>query len=390
MDVKLPRPGFQGTIGILGSGQLGKMLLPIAHRWSIQVATMDPSPKAPAAALAHRFVVGDLTDQEAVLEFGRSVDLLTYEIESVDTDALQILASEGRVVRPAPRILKIIQDKRHQKSFFERNGLPTLPFELVENGQHLAAQSPTLPAVFKLGRGGYDGRGVWIVRRPEQLAALPALPGILEPLLEGMTEISVIVARSSRGQVVAYPPTEMAFHPTANLVEMLIAPARISPEVAKRCHDVAIAVVNALEVVGLLAVEMFVDSSGEVYINECSPRPHNSGHHTIEASPCSQYEQMLRAILDLPLGAVSPARPAAMVNLLGEEGVSGPAIYPGVEAAMALHGVSVHLYGKAETRPFRKMGHVTAVADTVEEAAGLARQARSLIRVTTAQAMEGK
>jgi 5-(carboxyamino)imidazole ribonucleotide synthase len=359
------------------------MLLPIAHRWSLRVASMDASPQAPAAALAHRFVVGDRNSEDDVLAFGRSVDLLTYEIEAVNVDALQALADEGRMVRPAPRILRIIQDKRTQKTFFQENNLPTLPFSLVDDASTLAEHPPTLPAVFKLGRGGYDGRGVWILRRPEQLLQLPAQPGLLEPLMEGMTEISIIVARSAAGEVVTYPATEMLFHPTANLVEMLLSPARISAAAAERCRAVAVDAAEKLGVVGLLAVEMFLDAEENVTINECSPRPHNSGHHTIEATPCSQYEQMLRAILDLPLGAVSPARPAAMANLLGEEGATGPAIYPGVEQALALPGVSVHLYGKSQTRPFRKMGHVTATADTLEQAVALARQARASIRVTT-------
>jgi 5-(carboxyamino)imidazole ribonucleotide synthase len=385
VSVMMPRPGFVGTVGILGSGQLGKMLLPIAHRWSLQVATMDPSPHAPAAALSHRFVVGDLNDRQAVLDFGRSVDLLTYEIESVDVEALQILADEGRIVRPAPSILRVIQDKRRQKQFFVDQGLPTLPFTLIDDASTLAHAEPppTLPMVFKLGQGGYDGRGVWLIREAAQLEALPAAGGIIEPLLSGMTEISVIVARSSSGEVVTYPATEMVFHPTANLVETLLSPARLPRKIAARCREVALSAAEALGLVGLLAVEMFVDGDGKVFINECSPRPHNSGHHTIEANPCSQYEQMLRAILDLPLGAVSPVRPAAMVNLLGEEGARGPAVYPGVERAFALPGVSVHLYGKTETRPFRKMGHVTAVADSVEQARALAMQARGLIRVTT-------
>ena len=383
MSVKMPRPGFQGTIGILGSGQLGKMLLPIAHRWALDVATMDPSPTAPARALAQRFVVGDFADRDTVLAFGRSVDLLTYEIESVNVEALQILADEGHIVRPAPGILAIIQDKRNQKQFFVDSGLPTLPFTLVDSGAALRDSPPELPFVFKLGRGGYDGRGVWLVREPAQLAGLPDAEGLVEPLLQGMTEISVIVARASSGEVVTYPTTEMVFHPTANLVETLISPARLAPAVEARCREVAVAAAEALGLVGLMAVELFVDRAGEVAINECSPRPHNSGHHTIEASPCSQYEQMLRAILDLPLGAVEPARPAAMVNLLGEEGVTGPARYPGIERALELPGVSVHLYGKTETRPFRKMGHVTAVAATVEEARALALQARDCIRVTT-------
>ena len=383
MAVKMPRPGFQGTIGILGSGQLGKMLLPIAHRWALDVATMDPSPTAPARALAQRFVVGDFSDRDAVLAFGRSVDLLTYEIESVSVEALQMLADEGLIVRPAPRLLGIIQDKRNQKQFFADNDLPTLPFTLVDSGAGLQSAPPELPFVFKLGRGGYDGRGVWLVREESQLAGLPDAPGLVEPLLGGMTEISVIVARSASGEVVAYPATEMLFHPTANLVETLVSPASLSAADEARCRTVAIAAAEALGLVGLMAVEMFVDGEGTVSINECSPRPHNSGHHTIEASPCSQYEQMLRAILDLPLGAVEPARPAAMVNLLGEEGALGPARYPGVDEALKLPGVSVHLYGKTETRPFRKMGHVTAVAETVEQARALALRARDCIRVTT-------
>ena len=383
MAVTMPRPGFQGTLGVLGSGQLGKMLLPIAHRWPIKTFTMDASAEAPAAVLAHRFFPGDITDREQVLAFGRQVDLLTYEIEKVNVEALQILADEGVIVRPAPQILRTIQDKRTQKQFFADNNLPTLPFTLVDDGRTLKDDPPALPFVFKLGRGGYDGRGVWLVRTPEQLDALPPSPGLTEPLLSDMIEISVIVARSDGGAVQTYPATEMVFHPTANLVETLIAPARISDALAERCRAVAVAVAEALGLVGLLAVEMFASPEGEVFINECSPRPHNSGHHTIEASPCSQYEQMLRAILDLPLGAVEPARPAAMVNLLGEEGARGPAVYPGVADAMALPGVSVHLYGKAETRPFRKMGHITAVAETTEQARALALQARDRVRVTT-------
>lgn len=347
-------------IGVLGGGQLGRMLIQSAVDFNISLSVLDPDPHAPCAGISD-FHCGSITDYDTVMAFGRTCDLLTIEIENVNTDALKSLERAGKQVYPQPDIIALIQDKRTQKQFFRDHGIPTADFVLTEDREEVMAHADFLPAVHKLGRAGYDGRGVQVLRTHDDLHKSFDAPGVLEKLVDFTREISVIVARSRDGGMVSYPAVEMAFHAEQNLVEYLFSPAQLSADLQKKADSVARKVASELGIVGLLAVEMFVTNDGEVLVNEIAPRPHNSGHHTIEANVTSQYEQLLRMILNLPAGDTSVVSPSAMVNLLGEPGHSGPARYVGFEEVLALPGAHIHLYGKRLTKPFRKMGHVTIV-----------------------------
>lgn len=352
-------------IGVLGGGQLGRMLIQKGIDWNIDFAVLDPDHNAPCKQLAS-FTHGRLTDYETVLDFGATCDIVTIEIENVNTAALKKLEQQGKKVFPQPQIIELIQDKRIQKQFYKDRKIPTSEFVLVENREDAKKHKDFLPAVNKLGKEGYDGRGVQLIRTSDDLEKAFDAPGLLEKYVSFQKEISVIVARNEKGEIVSYPPVEMVFHPEANLVEYLFSPAQISNEIAEQADTIARRVIMDLNMVGLLAVEMFVTKTGEVLVNEVAPRPHNSGHQTIEANVTSQYEQHLRSILNLPLGDTSMILPSAMVNLLGEDGYSGPAKYEGIEEVLKVPGIYVHLYGKAATKPFRKMGHVTIVDADME------------------------
>lgn len=348
------------TVGVLGGGQLGRMLIQSGVDFNINFSILDPDATAPCHHLAP-FTHGKLTDYETVLRFGESCDVITIEIENVNTQALKELQQKGKKVYPQPELIELIQDKRVQKQFYQQHQIPTADFILTQNRDEVIAQKSFLPAVNKLGREGYDGRGVQILRTEKDLAKAFDAPGLLEKLIDFEKEISVIVARNERGEIKTFPVVEMVFHPTANLVEYLFAPAQISDTIKEKAEQVATKVITKLGLVGLLAVEMFVTRDGNVLVNEVAPRPHNSGHQTIEANVTSQYEQHLRAILNMPLGDTTLLQPSAMVNLLGEDGFSGAAVYEGLEDVLKVSGVHVHLYGKKITKPFRKMGHVTIV-----------------------------
>ncbi|HQQ98274.1 MAG TPA: 5-(carboxyamino)imidazole ribonucleotide synthase [Cyclobacteriaceae bacterium] len=345
-------------IGMLGGGQLGRMLIQHGLNWNLPVSVLDPDPQAPCSQLAP-FTTGKLTDYETVMRFGASCDLITVEIENVNTQALVALEKLGKHVFPQPHLLELIQDKSRQKQFYKDHRIPTADFVLTRNRAEVSQYRDWLPAVHKLSREGYDGRGVQIIRTAQDLSRAFDAPGVLEKLIPFEKEISVIVARNHRGEIASFPAVEMVFHPEANLVEYLFAPAAISVAMATEADELARRVIDTLELVGLLAIEMFVTREGEVLVNEVAPRPHNSGHHTIEANRTSQYEQHWRAILNMSLGETKATSAAAMVNLLGEDGYSGLARFEGLEEVLAMPGVYVHLYGKAVTKPFRKMGHVT-------------------------------
>lgn len=336
------------------------MLIQSGIDYNIPFAVLDPDPDAPCSRLAE-FTHGKLTDYDTVINFGENCDILTIEIENVNVAALKELARRGKKVFPQPEVIELIQDKRVQKKFYQENGIPTAEFVLTENAQDVRSHLSFLPAVNKLGREGYDGRGVQVLRTPEDLSKAFDAPGLLERLIDFEKELAVIVARSASGEIKTFPVVEMVFHPVQNLVEYLFSPADVSIEIASRAEGIARKIIERLDMVGLLAVEMFVTRTGEVLVNEIAPRPHNSGHQTIEGNVTSQYEQHLRAILGLPLGNTDTVQPAAMVNLLGEPGFEGPASYQGFHEVVARPGVHVHLYGKRITKPFRKMGHVTIV-----------------------------
>jgi len=333
--------------------------------FNLNFAVLDPDAQAPCASLAE-FHHGKLTDYETVLSFGQSCDVITIEIENVNTRALAELAKTKKVF-PQPHIIELIQDKRSQKIFYQKNNIPTADFILVDNRDDVKKNLNFLPAVNKLGREGYDGRGVQVLRSAPDVEKAFDAPGLLEKFVDFEKEISVIVARNEKGEVVSFPVVEMVFHPEQNLVEYLFAPAEIPDDVAQRADQIARTIITKLDMVGLLAVEMFVAQGGQVLVNEIAPRPHNSGHQTIEANVTSQYEQHLRAILNLPLGNTALQSPSAMVNLLGEAGFEGEAKYVGFEEVLNEPGVHVHLYGKKITKPFRKMGHVTIVDANLEK-----------------------
>lgn len=353
-------------VAVLGGGQLGRMLIQAAFDLDIHISCLDPDENAPCKGIAHQFTIGSLNDFDKIIEFTADADVVTIEIESVNLDALEALEKQGKKVFPQPHVLRKIQDKRIQKQFFRDNNLPTADFILTENLKELADNEHFLPAVHKIGKGGYDGRGVQVVKTKEDISKGFDAPSVLEKLVDFEKEIAVIVARSENGEISAFPVVEMVFHPTANLVEYLFSPAEISDETAKKATEIALKTAETFGIVGLLAVELFLTKTGDILINEVAPRPHNSGHQTIKGNVVSQYEQHLRAILNLPLGNTNARGLSAMVNLLGEEGYTGDAIYEGMEDILKTAGVHPFLYGKKTTKPFRKMGHVTLVDNDLE------------------------
>ena len=373
------------TLGILGGGQLGKMLLTETRKFDITTKVLDPSPDAPCRIACNTFVQGNLTDFNTVYNFGKDVEVLTIEIENVNVEALEKLQTEGIKVYPSPQTIKNIQNKATQKQFYATHGIPTAPFQVFQNTESLKKaineQQLTLPFVWKSARFGYDGNGVKIVRQLTDLNLLPNDQCIAESLVPFKKELAVIVARNAKGQVCTYPVVEMEFHPEANQVEYVLCPARIEEAVAQKARTIAIQVAQAFEVVGLLAVELFQTENDEILVNEVAPRPHNSGHYSIEAAYTNQFEQHLRAILNLPLGSTESKVAGVMVNLVGAEGYQGKVVYENIEQIMAMEGVTPHIYGKKETRPFRKMGHVTIVNPNINKARQIAEQVKNTIRV---------
>lgn len=368
-------------IGVLGGGQLGRMMIQSAINYNLDISILDPDPNAPCSHLVEHIQVGSLTDENLVYKWGKTFDLITIEIENVSVDALKRLKEEGVTVYPQPEIIELIQDKRKQKTFYKANRIPTSEFVLTESAEDVKAHRAMLPAVNKLGKEGYDGRGVQIIRSEGDLDKAFEKPGLLEKLVDFDKELSVVVARNERGEMACFPVVELAYHPEHNLVEFLFAPAQINSDIENAAYDLAKDVIQKLDMIGLLAVEMFLTKDGELLVNEVAPRTHNSGHHTIEANLTSQFEQHLRAILNMPLGSTSLITPAAMVNLLGEDGFTGDAVYEGMEECMAMQGVYIHLYGKKLTKPFRKMGHVTITDDNVDSLKLKARKVKDTLKV---------
>ncbi|MCP4977893.1 MAG: 5-(carboxyamino)imidazole ribonucleotide synthase [Maribacter sp.] len=372
-------------LGILGGGQLGKMILYETRKFDIYTKVMDASNEAPCKIACNEFVIGDLLDFEAVYNFGLTVDVLTIEIENVNINALERLEVEGVKVYPPTSALRIIQNKAKQKLFYVDNDIPTAPFsrfayasEIKDSIEHVSLE---FPFVWKSAQFGYDGQGVKIIRSTEDLNGLPQGECITEDMIPFKNELAVVVARNVSGDVDTYPVVEMEFHPEANQVEYVICPARIDDKVAQKARKIALKVSNSIKHVGLLAVEMFQTKEDEILVNEVAPRPHNSGHYSIEASYTNQFEQHIRAILDLPLGNTDSKVAGIMVNLVGAEGYTGDVIYKNIEDILRLEGVTPHIYGKKQTRPFRKMGHVTIINEDIEEARKIAQQVKETIKV---------
>ena len=372
-------------LGVLGGGQLGRMLLAETQKFDIHTSILDSSPEAPCAQLCNEFHQGNLLDFETVYNFGKQVDLLTIEIENINIDALDRLEREGLSIYPTPKSIRIIQNKATQKNFYKDKNIPTAPYShyaYLEELKHSFHNSIIeFPFVWKAARFGYDGTGVKIVRTFEDIENLPQGECIVEKLIPFKNELAVIVARNSNGEVTSYPVVEMEFHPEANQVEYVICPARIEENIAKKAREIALKVADAFDFVGLLAVEMFQTEEDEILVNEVAPRTHNSGHYSIEASYTNQFEQHLRSILNLPLGNTDNKVAGIMVNLVGAEGHTGEVVYENIDKILQIDGVTPHIYGKKITKPFRKMGHVTIVNKDIDEARKVAQQVKKIIKV---------
>jgi 5-(carboxyamino)imidazole ribonucleotide synthase len=364
------KPFYDKTfkLGVLGGGQLGKMLIQEAVNLNINVCVLEPAADAPCSKLAAEFTVGSITDFDTVYQFGKDKDVVTIEIENVNIDALKQIQKEGVKVFPTPEIIEIIQDKGLQKQFYTQHNIPTAPYFLIENKEELQNYIQHFPFAQKLRKGGYDGKGVQLLKSENDLGKAFDAPCVLEQLVDFEKELAVIVARNEQGEVATFPVVEMEFNPTANLVEFLFSPANVNETISNHAREIAVTIAKAFNLVGILAVELFLLKDGSILVNEVAPRPHNSGHQTIEGNVVSQYAQHLRSILNMPLGNTDIVLPSVMVNLLGEEGFAGAAKYEGLDACLNTSGVYIHLYGKTETKPFRKMGHVTITDKNLENA----------------------
>jgi 5-(carboxyamino)imidazole ribonucleotide synthase len=368
-------------LGILGGGQLGRMLIQESINYNVNTFVLDPDVEAPCKHLCNKFVQGSLTDYQTVYNFGKTVDLVTIEIEKVNVDALEQLENEGVLVYPQSRVIRLIQDKGVQKQFFKENGIPSAPFHLLQNREELISRNFPFPYIQKLRKDGYDGRGVHALKSAADLDQAFDAPSLVEEWVDFEKELAVIVARNENGEVKTFPCVEMEFNPEANLVEFLISPSTLPDHILDKADQLAVKIAESLKIVGVLAVELFLTRNGDILVNELAPRPHNSGHQSIEGNYTSQYEQHLRAIFNLPLGDTRSIGNAVMINLLGEKGFEGLAEYEGIQQIMKLDGVYVHLYGKKLTKPFRKMGHVTILDEDRQKAIDKARLVQQTIKV---------
>ena len=372
-------------IGVLGGGQLGKMMGQSASMMGLQLHVLDTDKAFPAAASCMSFTEGSFKDYDDIISFAADKDVITVEIELVNTDALHKLVKQGKKVYPQPHLLDMIKDKGLQKQFYQEKGLITSEFVLAQDAteikQWVLDGKLSVPFVQKARTDGYDGRGVHIVRSLVDLQNLLDVKSVIEPLVDIDREIAVIVARNPQGDISSFPVVDMEFHPTANLVEYLFSPSRVSDEIQQKAITLAESIAKEMKIVGLLAVELFLTKEGEILINEVAPRPHNSGHHTIEANITSQYEQHLRAILGMPLGDTKLIMPAVMVNLLGAPGHTGDAIYENIDECLAISGANLHLYGKSVTKPYRKMGHATIVDDNLDAAIEKANYVKDTLKI---------
>jgi len=374
-------------IGILGGGQLGKMTLEVSNKWGIKIYILDPDENCPSKSLCTKFFQGDLMDFDTVYNFGKEVDLITIEIENINIEALEKLKKERKTVYPQPEILKIIQDKSLQKDFYLRNKIPSTPFKKCNSKEEIqnfiSNGDRSYPFIWKSSKMGYDGYGVKLIKDNNSIENIPDKPCIIEDKAEIEKELSVMVVSMPSGKIVNYPVVEMEFNSESNQVEYIISPARIKKEIKERAENLALRVSQSFGNVGLLAVEMFLTTTGDILVNEVAPRPHNSYHFSIEGSETSQFEQLIRSILDLPIGKTNMINNSVMVNLVGENNAKGPVIYKNMDQIIGIKGVNPHLYGKKETRPNRKMGHVTVINSNIEEAIKIAKEIKTTVKVTS-------
>ncbi|MFA5479893.1 MAG: 5-(carboxyamino)imidazole ribonucleotide synthase [Candidatus Muiribacteriota bacterium] len=372
-------------LGIISGGQLGKMLIHEASKWDIITYVMDNDINCPAGKIASKFIKGSNIDFDSVYNFGKQVDILTFEMENVNIEALKKLKSEGLRIAPSPEILELIQDKGLQKCFFEKNNIPTSPFKLFDSEKTILEgiknKEIKFPFVQKIRKGGYDGRGVAVINDENDLDKLLSGPSLIEEKVEIKKEIAVIAARNGDGEIKCYPVVEMLFDSNANIVDKIICPSSIPQNQSDKAVEIASKLIKLLDLEGLLACEFFIDSNHNIVVNEVAPRTHNSGHHTIDSVVTSQFEQHLRAILNLPLGSTALKLPSVMINILGETGYEGAVVYEGLKESLAVEGVKIHLYGKKITKPYRKMGHVTILSSSIENALKNADKVKKLIKV---------
>lgn len=368
-------------LGILGGGQLGRMFIQEATNFDVNVYILDKGANSPASSLSYHFTDGDIKAYDDVYAFGKDKDVLTIEIENVNIAALKQLEKEGVKVYPQPHIIEMIQDKGAQKEFYQSNNIPTAPFYLIENRNEISSYITELPFMQKMRVGGYDGKGVTVLRNEDDIIAGFDAPSVLESFVDFEKELSVIVARNAKGDIRSFPIAEQEFNPEANLVEFLFSPADVSSAIEEKAKLIAENLVKKLDFIGILAVELFLTKDGELLVNEIAPRPHNSGHHTIEGNFTSQFEQHLRSVLNLPLGSTEIAIPSVMINILGEKGFSGKVKYKGMEQVLAMPGVTPHIYGKTDTKPFRKMGHITIINKDLNEAKKIASHVKEVFKV---------
>lgn len=368
-------------IGIIGGGQLGKMLAQEASKLNFAVNVLDPTPCCPAYSLAKRQIVAGFYDEDKICELVSLSDITTFEIEHINTSILKELQEKGHKIYPSPKVLEIIQDKSKQKQMLDKNKIPTARWEKVVGSLENTVSNFGYPVVQKASKGGYDGRGVHIIKTPQDLSNALKTDSFIEELIDFEVELAVMVARSLTGDVKCYPVVEMGFDTNANICDNTIVPARVEENIQKRAEEIAINCVEALDGVGIFGIEMFLTKDKKVLVNEIAPRPHNSGHYTIEACVTSQFEQHLRAITGLPLGSTELLQPAVMINLLGEEGHEGKPYFKGIKDVLGIPGTSLHIYGKKETKPYRKMGHVTIVDKSLENALKKADKVRKTLKI---------
>jgi 5-(carboxyamino)imidazole ribonucleotide synthase len=367
--------------GILGGGQLGRMLLQAAANYPVETYVLENDTNCPSAHLCHHFTKGDIKDYDTVYQFGKNLDVITIEIEAVNVEALEKLESEGVQVIPSPSSLKTIKNKITQKQFYQTNQIPTADFVITQNKQELQVLIPFLPAVHKLAEGGYDGKGVEVLKEEKDISRGFDAPAVLEKMIHISKEISIIVAISQTDEITLYPPAEMVFDPVLNLLDYQISPARLEEKVFFKAEAIAIKAVKQLMSAGLFAVELLVDHEGEVYVNEIAPRVHNSGHHSIEGNYSSQFDMLWRILLGYPLGCAKPVHTSVLVNIIGAEGHSGEAVYLGLEQVLKIENAFIHLYGKSQTKSGRKMGHITLLGDDVSELVFKAHRIKNMLKV---------
>ena len=375
----------QPKAGILGGGQLGRMLLQQAVNYPVVTYVMENDPNCPAAHLCHHFTLGDIQNFDDVYNFGKGLDVLTIEIESVNVEALEQLEKEGVKVYPTSAVIKTIKNKILQKQFYKQHSIPSSDFVITENKNGMAAHQAMLPAVHKVAMGGYDGRGVQLIKTTSDFSLAFDAPSVLEKMVDIKKEIAVMVAMNAKGDTALYPPVEMIFDPSLNLLDYQLCPAKLDQQVLWKCEAIALKVVKDLQSPGIFAIELFVDHNNNVFVNETAPRVHNSGHHTIEANYSSQFDMLWRVMLDYPLGNTDVVMPSAIINIVGAANHTGNAVYEGLEEILKLDNVYVHLYGKAQTKPGRKMGHVTIVSNERQELIHQANRIKNTLKVVSSE-----